>query len=128
MNDNEIIKGLFAGGMPVCQIARKMEMSQAEVCGVLGCVRVHAATERAPLEDRLLCIIAAVSNPYVQIMDIPAIAAQMTGRYYRAQMISKWLRSAGMRVHGRAKMAIRYQAKAHVMWVLFMAGRLEMAQ
>jgi len=127
MTDNEIIKGLFADGVSIGQIARKMEMSHAEVCDVLGCVRVHAATERAPIEDKLLCIIAAVSNPYVQIMDIPAIAAQMTGRYYRAQMISKWLRSAGMRVRSRAKMALRYQAKAHAMWVLYAAGRLEVA-
>lgn len=127
MTDNEIIKGLFADGVSIGQIARTMAMSQADVCGAILGIRVYVAKKRATPEEKLLCIMAAVYNPTLTMEEVSLIGEQATGTFYAGEQISRWMAWFGMSVRQRTRMAIRYQSKAHAMWTLFIAGRLEVS-
>jgi len=127
MTDEELIKALFADGMRIGLIARKMETTRDHVRDVLTNKPYRPYTKNANVSDQLLCIIAAVSNPNLHMSQISLIGEQATGTFYTGTRIAGWMARCGMSVKRRAELAIRYQAKAHAMWVLYAAGRLEVA-
>lgn len=127
MTDEELIKALFADGMSVVKIARKMDMKRDAVRAVLTAKPYRPYMTPASMTDKLLCIIAAVSNPNLHMSQISLIGEQATGTFYTGTRIAGWMARCGMSVKRRAELAIRYQARAHAMWVLYAAGRLEVA-
>lgn len=127
MTDEEIIKALFADGMSVVKIARKMDMKRDAVRAILTAKPYRPYVTLASTADKLLCVIAAVSNPELPMNQVSLIGEEATGRFYTGVRIARWMAKCGMSATRRAELAIRYQARAHVMWVLYAAGRLEVA-